>query len=304
MASLTYFENLYSPDHLPTVKQALVWAAAALDTALISDFRLSTEVLLADVLKTDRAGLILAETNRLSESQWSLFQSHTLRRARQEPVAYITGRKEFWSLDFEVNPAVLIPRPETELLVEEGLKWISQRTGPVTVVELGTGSGAVAISLAKSLPQERPVSILVTDISLAALQIASGNARHHAVGEAMAFIQGSWLEPFSARKPWIDLLISNPPYILEAEFFQLPPTVRDYEPTRALKSGQDGLEAIRIILAQAGGHLKKGGRLLLEIGETQGSALSELAQTHKFNEPQILKDYSGKDRIFLASYHG
>jgi release factor glutamine methyltransferase len=304
MTAITPFKNTCSPDLLPTVNQALVWAAASLNDAFISDFRLSAEVLMAAVLESDRTGLILAEKNRLSENQWSLFQSHVFRRARQEPVAYITGHKEFWSLDFVVNPSVLIPRPETELLLEESLKWISQRKIPFIVVELGTGSGAVSVSLAKTLSKEKPLSILATDISLAALQTASGNARRHAVEEAVAFIQGDWLKPFSAKRQWIDLLISNPPYISVKEIFALPPTVRDYEPIRALKCGPDGLEAIRIILNQSGEHLKKGGQLLLEIGETQGSALLELARTHKFIEPQILKDYSGKDRIFSASYYG
>jgi release factor glutamine methyltransferase len=293
-----------TPDTLPTIRQALAWAVNTLNEADIPDSRLSAEVLMGAVLELDRVGFLLAERNRLSTYQCSSFQDMIRRRSRQEPVAYITGHKEFWSLDFEVNPAVLIPRPETELLVEEALKWISRRTVKATLVELGTGSGAVAVSLAKTIPGESPLSILATDIAWPALQTAAKNAERHGLREAMALVQGNWLEPFSHKKSWIDLLISNPPYISEMEPFHLPATVKEYEPVRALWGGRDGLEPIRKIFGQAGKHLKKGGRLILEMGEKQGEKVLELAAAHKFTEPQIRRDYSGKDRIFSASYHG
>jgi release factor glutamine methyltransferase len=291
-------------DPLPTIRQGLMWAVSTLNKADIPDSRLSAELLMSAVLETDRVGLLLAERNSPSAIQWASFQDRVRRRVRQEPVAYITGRKEFWSLDFEVNPAVLIPRPETELLVEEALKWISQRTGQTTLVELGTGSGAIAVSLAKTMAREIPLSLLATDINWTALQTAGKNAGRHGLRDAMSFVRGNWLEPFSDKRRWIDLLVSNPPYISETELFHLPATVKEYEPIRALWGGRDGLEAIRRIFGQAEKHLKKGGQMILEIGENQGKEVLELASAHKFVQPQIRKDYSGKDRIFSASYHG
>lgn len=301
---LPFINPPLSTKTLPPIRQALVWADRFLEEAGIPDSRLSAEVLMGAVLGLERSKVFLAEEKALWENQWSSFQNLVLRRARHEPVAYLTGHKEFWSLDFEVNPTVLIPRPESELLVEESLRWISQWTRPVTPVELGTGSGAVAVSLVKSLAIEKPVNFLATDISWTALRTAAQNAGRHGLSDSIDWVQGNWLEPFSHKRRWIDLLVSNPPYISEMELFHLPATVKEYEPIRALLGGRDGLEAIRMIFGQAAQHLKKGGRLVLEIGETQGHEVLEMASAHKFIEPQIRKDYSGKDRIFSANYHG
>ncbi|MBA4394488.1 MAG: peptide chain release factor N(5)-glutamine methyltransferase, partial [Desulfobacca sp.] len=226
------------------------------------------------------------------------------RRAEHQPVAYLTGQKEFWSLDFEVNPEVLIPRPETELLVEETLKILSSLSGNRFIVELGTGSGAVAIALVKSVPDPKTFCLLATDFSWPALQTAQKNADHHRVRDLISFVQGNWLSSFSSKQRWIDLLVSNPPYISEPDLPHLPLTVKGYEPLAALSGGLDGLDAIRVIFQQASMQLKKGGWLVLEIGDTQASQVLKLAQDHFFIQTTIRRDYAGRDRILKACYHG
>ena len=179
-------------------------------------------MLLGSVLGLDRLGLLLSFDQILREIERRSFEEKVLRRARHEPIAYLTGQKEFWSLNFEVNSNVLIPRPETELLVEEALKILSDRPGNKTVVELGTGSGAVTVASAKSISNPTTSHFLATDLSWPALQTAKKNAARHGVEKIISFVQGDWLTPFSSQRKWIDLLISNPPYVSEAEIFHLP----------------------------------------------------------------------------------
>lgn len=287
-----------------TIRQALDWASRCLKAVDLNDHRLSAEMLLGSVLTLDRLEILLAIDRGLQEKEQHLFQEKVFRRAGHEPAAYLVGRKEFWSLDFEVNPSVLIPRPETELLVEEGLQILSQTSRPLTVVELGTGSGAVAVSLTKSAPQSTIGRFLATDLSLLALQTARKNAHRNRLEHPISFILGDWLAPFSGNPPWIDLLLTNPPYISDGDMAQLPTTVKDYEPIKALSGGPDGLGAIRTIFEQASRHLKKGGWLVMEIGDTQGPQVMTLAQDYFFNPAVIRRDYAGKDRILKACYHG
>jgi len=290
--------------NLWTVDKALNWADEYLLAEGLPDPRLSAELLLGSVLGLDRLGLIVHFDQSLDEPEWNLFQEKVLRRAGHEPIAYLLGQKEFWSLNFEVNPDVLVPRPETELLVEESIEIISDRTGLKTLVELGTGSGAVSIALAKSIVHPGTTQFLATDISWEALRTAQKNIFNHKVEKKIQLVQGDWLKPFSSRERWIDLLISNPPYVSDHEMDNLPLTVKRYEPLKALAGGPDGLEAIRHIFQQADKQLKVGGWLLLEIGETQGNQVLKLAQDHLFNPTTIRRDYAGKDRIMKACYHG
>jgi release factor glutamine methyltransferase len=240
----------------------------------------------------------------LGEKEGGQFREKILRRAEQEPVAYLVGDKEFWSLNFKVNPQVLIPRPETEMLVEEALKVISTHSNPLTLVELGTGSGAVAVALAKSLKPSGTIRLIATDISTEALNTARQNAAYSGVEKSIQWVQGNWLKPFSSRSRWVDLLISNPPYISDSEMDSLPKTVKKYEPLKALSGGKDGLEAFRQIFKQAVPNLKIEAWMLLEIGETQGPELLALAKQNGFNPITILRDYNGKDRVLKACYHG
>ena len=252
----------------------------------------------------DRLELIVKFNQSLDEKEGSIFQEKVLRRAGHEPVAYLIGQKEFWSLNFQVNQEVLIPRPETELLVEETLRILSTQPGPITLVELGTGSGAVSIALAKSLISPTTTRILATDISRTAINMARENAVIHEVEKNIHFIQGDWLRPFSSQSRWIDLLVSNPPYISDLDITHLPLTVKKFEPLKALCGGLDGLEAVRLIFKQAIRQLKIGGWIVLEIGETQGSQVRNLAQEHHLNSITILRDHAGKDRVLRARYHG
>jgi len=292
------------PHKFWTIQQALTWADEYLQAEGLPDPRLSAELLLASVLGLDRLRLIVHIDQFLDEPEWTLFQEKILRRAGHEPIAYLLGQKEFWSLNFEVNPDVLVPRPETELMVEESIEILSDRTGLKTLVELGTGSGAVSIALAKSTALPETIHFLATDISWKALRTAQKNACNHKVEKKIRFVQGDWLGPFSSRERWIDLLISNPPYVSDNEMDNLPLTVKRYEPLKALAGGQDGLEAIRHILQQASKQLKVGGWLLLEIGETQGDQVLNLARGHHFNPITICRDNAGKDRVLKACYHG
>ncbi|MEW6185326.1 MAG: peptide chain release factor N(5)-glutamine methyltransferase [Thermodesulfobacteriota bacterium] len=287
-----------------TIKEALVWGVEFLRSQDIPEARLSAEVLLGNILGLDRSALMVHRDQPLDSTGWRAYKEKIGRRANQEPVAYLTGQKEFWSRDFQVNPEVLIPRPETELLVETALNLTWPDSGLKTMVELGTGSGAIAVTLAKSIPEPGSWRILATDISSGALKTARENARSHGVEEVVKWVRGNWLAPFSCSGRWIDLLLSNPPYIFDEDLEQLPATVRQFEPLAALKGGPDGLEAIRAIFNQAVLHLKLGGWLVLEIGEKQGEPVGELAERFFFNPVEILKDYAGKDRALKACYHG
>jgi release factor glutamine methyltransferase len=286
-----------------TVHQALAWAGAYLEEK-VPDPRLSAELLLGSILGLDRLGLIVHCAQSLDENKRLFFHEKILRRAEQEPVAYLTGQKEFWSINLEVNPAVLIPRPETELLVEQTLSILSHQTAASTLIELGTGSGAVSIALSKSLNHRKTGRMIATDISWGALKTAQKNAALQGVEKSIHFVLGDWLRPFSSQSRWIDLLVSNLPYVSEKEILQLPLTVKRFEPITALSGGPDGLEAFRQVINQARKQLKVGGWMVLEIGETQGPQLLALAQGYCFNPVTILRDYAGKDRVLKARYHG
>jgi release factor glutamine methyltransferase len=287
-----------------TVRECLSWTGAFFERQGIPDGRLSAEVILGSILGRDRVGILIRGNQLLEGRDWQAFQEKILRRAAHEPVAYLVGEKEFWSLTFDVNPDVLIPRPETELLVEMSLSIIEADHNLKNIVELGTGSGAIAIALAKSVSPDRSFCIVATDRSAPALKTAGTNARRHGVQDKVDFVQGDWLSPFSYRQRWIDLLIANPPYIASGEMAGLPVTVKAYEPLQALEGGLEGLGSIRTILSQAKEQLKPGGWLLMEIGELQGEKVLQLASKHHFSPASIMKDYANKDRVLKARFHG
>lgn len=222
-----------------------------------------------------------------------MFQNLITRRINGEPVSYIIGRKEFWSLPFKVNPAVMIPRPETETLVEVALKIFSPCSSP-SILEIGTGSGAISITLATELPQ---ASISAIDISPEALSAAKENAFSHGM-RSIRFIEGNLFEPLEGERTPFDLIISNPPYIPTNEIPHLPPGIRDYEPAIAFDGGADGLTFYRAIVQKAPDYLKPGGYLLLEAGTGQGHDVAKImVETKKFSLPEIIKDLSGIERV-------
>jgi len=215
------------------------------------------------------------------------------RRINREPLAYIAGEKEFWNLSFEVSPAVLIPRPETELIVEAALAR-SGAGAPLAAADVCTGSGCLAIALAH---ERQRATVLATDISAEALAVARRNALRHHVTDRVRFVQCDLLA--DAPGPF-DLIVSNPPYIPEREFPTLQPEVLDYEPAVALVSGGDGLEAIRGLVVQSGVHLKPGGYLIFEFGFGQSDAVREILSGLAFCDVELIRDLQGIPRTAIA----
>lgn len=251
---------------------------------------MEAELLLTRVLHKDRVYLYTHYEAPVNQQERDQYRELIKRRVKGEPSAYISGVKEFMSLEFSVSPAVLIPRPETELLVEKALEILSIRQSG-QVCDIGTGSGAIAVSIAYYAPY---ADVKAVDISAAALEIARKNADRHGVN--INFFQGDLLEPFEDEK--FDLIVANLPYISEAEYQSLSPEIRLYEPELALLGGEDGLDPYRRLVLAASNHLKPQGYMLLEIGAGQGKAAQEMLTG--FVQVELIQDYSGHDRILLG----
>jgi release factor glutamine methyltransferase len=280
--------------------ELLSQGASRLARAGIESARLDAEVLLADALALTREQLLAAAHAPLGAEQAERCEALLLRRLRREPVAYITGRREFWSLDFQVTGAVLIPRPETERLIEAALLLGAQMAShkPLRVLDIGTGSGAIAVSLAKEMAT---ALICATDIAPAALAVARHNALRHRVAHRLRFFCSDMLAALSEKRARFDLLVSNPPYIRRAEIGKLEPEVRDWEPRGALDGGADGLNFYRLIAAQAWRYLNSNGAIVLEIDAAMGFAVAALfQQAERYREVAILQDYAGRDRVVVA----
>ncbi len=255
--------------------------------------RLDAEVLAAHVLGLNRAGLIAAHARALDDDTQRHLELLVQRRERGEPVAYITGRREFWSLPFAVTPAVLIPRPETELLVERALARLPAGT-EAAVVDLGTGSGAIALAIARERPRAR---VVATDASPEALELARANAAALAI-DNIGFFRGEWLAPLTGIT--FDIIVSNPPYIRNDDPHLQQGDVR-FEPRAALASGSDGLDAIRIIVRDARAHLNPGGWLLLEHGHDQAAAIEQLLDRAGYIDIRGYTDLAGHRRVIEAA---
>lgn len=265
--------------------EALMAAQARI--AAISDSpRLDAELLFGHVSGLGRAQVYTRLNEAVDARELDRFEALAARRARGEPVAYLTGRRGFWNLDLRVSPAVLVPRPETELLVEWGLTLLAGRTGP-RIADLGTGSGAIALALAGERPDAR---VEATDAAADALAVARANAQ--ALGlEQVRFTQGHWLEALAPHA--YDLLVSNPPYIAHGD-----PHLEAlrFEPLAALTDGADGLNPLREIIGGARAHLLSGGWLLVEHGYDQGTAVRELFRHAGFVDVATRRDYGGQER--------
>jgi len=259
--------------------------------------RLDAEVLLSYCIRQDRLRLYAHPEDILTQDELQRFQRWIVRRRKGEPVAYITGKKEFWSLSFEVNRNVLIPRPETELLVESIVKVYSSGYGDhhVMILDIGTGSGAISVALASELKNAR---IVATDISQDALAVAMRNSRKNGVSSQISFRWGSLFEPVSEK---FDVIVSNPPYISEDAFLFLPRGVREFEPELALVAGRGGTAFHRDIIAQGYFYLKEGGRLFIEMGADQKDLVSEIFKESAFyDEIAFIRDHTGVERAFTA----
>jgi release factor glutamine methyltransferase len=296
--------------------------------------RLDAELLLAAARGQTRAWLLAQRDEPVDEAAARRFAGFVERRAQHEPVAYILGHKEFYGLDLLVDRRVLIPRPESETLVEQALEWIRQhftvtpsrslenrgrkrelpsppavslkgrgrwRASSCVVVDVGTGSGALALALAAHTPREA-VRLIAADVSLDALAVAQANAARHGLAERIQFVQSDLLAGIDPRA---DLIVANLPYVARAEWGELAPDISAYEPRLALDGGPDGLDLFRTFFAQAATHLAPGGALLLEIGSKQANAVRALAQA-AFPTAQIdiVKDLAGQDRVVRIESQG
>ena len=256
--------------------------------------QLDAELLLGHILRSDRSHLRAHPEAMLDAAQSRRYSQLVEARRRGEPIAYLTGEREFWSLRLKVTPATLIPRPETELLVEQALALIPA-DADWDILDLGTGSGAIALALAKERPRCR---IAAVDVSAAALDVARDNARTLGIGNA-EFLQADWFSAVQGRR--FQMIVSNPPYVGAGDRHLAEGDLR-FEPAQALSSGHDGLDDIRRIVAAAPSHAREQGHLLLEHGYGQAEAVRGLMQTAGFTDIRSVRDLADHERVSLARY--
>jgi release factor glutamine methyltransferase len=281
------------------VQNALAHAARQLEQFGIDSARLDASLLLSHVLGIKRERLMLSPEKELDNNEISAFNAVVARRQQCEPVAYITGKKEFWSLDFYVTRDTLIPRPDSETLVDAALKRVRSRktrmqAKPTTLLDIGTGTGCLLIALLKELPEFRGTGV---DNSERALQVAKENAKRHGVEKRAEFIRSHWCDALDGT---FDLILSNPPYIAETDMAALMPDVARYEPRSALVAGADGLSAYRALAPQVAAKLNPGGTVLFEVGQGQAEKVAALlaAQGLEMQPPE--KDLAGITRCVIA----
>lgn len=280
-----------------TVRRVLDWTTEHLKAKGSETPRLEAEILLAHARNCGRVQLYTQYAEELSDDERGRMRDLVNRRANREPVAYLVGHREFFSLEFRVTPAVLIPRPETETLVVELLER-ARELQPPRILDVGTGSGCIAVAAAVNLPS---ASVTAIDAGDAALAIARENAEAHGVAERITFLHGDLFAPLAAGTRF-DVVVSNPPYVAEADFATLQPDVARHEPRAALVSGIDGLDMIRRLIAEAPGYLKPGGVLMLEIPpEQSGGVQAILHQNPRYDRVEVAKDLARSDRAVIAS---
>ena len=280
-----------------TISKLLQWSATYFKTHHIDSPRATAEILLSHALGAERIDLYLHYDQPLNTEELNRFKAVIKRRTNREPVAYILGHKEFWSLDLEVTPNVLIPRPETECLVEKALANLAadSNAGSKRILELGTGCGAIILALASEKARH---TYWGTDISSAAIQIARQNFIRLGLAANIHFLVADWFAPFAARAGLFDLIVSNPPYVKSAELERLQPEIQAYEPAVALDGSKDGLRCLRHIIQSAHLYLKPGGALILEMGHDQKESLKPIInRCGQYEEVVFYTDYSGYDRI-------
>lgn len=265
----------------------------------VGSARLDAELLLAHVLGMSRVQLYTNYDRPLAKAEVDRFRELLRRRALREPVAYILGKREFWSLEMEVDRRVLIPRPETETLVEAALgalRGMRSRNGSgLRVLDVGTGSGAIAVALAVELPC---VTVVATDLTAAALEVAPRNAARHGVTDRIEFRQGDLYEALAAGEVF-DVVVSNPPYCRQAELADMDPEARDWEPLTALVSGSDGMQVTERLVGRAAEFLRADGCLLFEVG-TQVQSARDLLARDGWREIRVLPDLAGRSRVLAA----
>ncbi len=298
-----------NPDaaHLPGPGEAWTpirltrWSGEYLEGKGIENGRLDAELLLADVLDVARLDLYLQFDRPLRTKEIAAFKALLLRRASREPLQYVLGRTAFRELELRTDPRALIPRQETETLVGEVLAWAGQQNGALTALDVGTGSGAIALSLLKEGPFELAVG---TDVSPEALDLARENARDHGLAERIDLRAGAGFDPVGAGERF-DVVVSNPPYVPEADEGSLQPEIREWEPFKALFAGPDGLEVLLPLVAGVPAFLKPGGLFALEVGDGQSVTVGKaLEETGCFKWVSIRSDLVGRERVVLGVASG
>jgi len=278
-----------------TIREALAEATGKLTTVGVDAPKLVAQVLLAHALGVPRASVLISPPHHvLQPHQIASFRALVARCVEGEPMAYVVGHTEFYALEFQIDRRALIPRPETEQLVELAQRRLSVLNLPsqTLVVDVGTGSGCIIVSLAVKLPNVR---FMATDISSDALALAHDNAKKHKVNSRIQFLRGDLLAPVPVRA---DGVVANLPYVTTAEWQSLPHHIRNHEPRTALDGGADGLDLIRRLFSQASRHVKPDGWLLIEIGSTQGPAVSALArQAFPLAAVNLHRDLAGLTRV-------
>lgn len=280
-----------------TSSRLLTWSVERLIKAGVNSARLEAEILLAKAIHGRRLDVYLEPHRILNLQELCEHQNFIKRRLSREPISYILGQREFWSLDFKVTPEVLVPRPETEVLIELLIEIHGNLPidGSPHILDIGTGSGNIAVAVAKEIPDSR---ITAVDVSPAALAIALENSRLHNVSGQIEFVQSNLFEKVTGQ---FDYILSNPPYIASREIAELMPDVRDYEPQLALNGGEDGLDYYKHIIPGAWERLKDDGVLIMEIGMDQAMDIRCLMDQHGgYEEPEVTPDYSGRDRVISA----
>lgn len=285
-----------------TVRRILEWTTAFFTRKAVDSPRLSAELLLSHVLKQPRIRLYTDYERPLTEGELGAYRDLVKRAGEQEPIAYLTGTAHFFGMELFVSRDVLIPRPDTETLVENVLQTARMETGKESprVLDLCTGSGCIACAIAKHLKTSR---VLAVDLSPAAVEIARKNVEALGLADRVSVEQGDLYEPLSrvVEPQPFDMIVANPPYIPSGQIATLDRSVRDYEPVGALDGGDDGLVLHRRILEQADERLVPGGRVYLEIAFDQGERGLELLKSYDFLvDPVVLKDYGGNDRVIAA----
>lgn len=281
----------------PSAAHLLARAAAQLERAGITTPQLEAAILLAHALGSDRTHLYARLRHPVGPQYVSAFWHCVQRRLRREPVQYITGVQEFWSMTLQVDRRVLIPRPETEVVVEVAVRLLQLQASRPRILDVGTGSGCIAIALAREVPQ---AEVWATDISPDALVVARANAQRQGVCQQVTFLQGDLCSPVPYEAAF-DLLVANLPYIPHDDLAALQPEVRDWEPRGALDGGRDGLECYRRLIHEGWKVLRSGGWLIIEIGHGQRAAMLDLlGQQPHLTAAACVADYAGLDRVIVA----
>lgn len=277
-----------------TISSLLAWTIKYFQSKNIESARLDAEVLLAHLLGQKRIYLYVHFDEPLQQEELNKFHEYVVKRANHMPVAYIIGEKEFMGLTFKVTKDTLIPRPDTEILVENTLSQLNKEQ-ELTLADIGTGSGAIILSLLANLPKATGTAV---DISPNALAVAKENAQNLQIADRCDFVLGDLLAPLGEQK--FDVIVSNPPYIPQKDMENLASDVKDYEPHSALTDNGDGLSFYRRLWSRAQAYLHDGGFMAVEIGIHEAKAVKQLAEANNWHNIKIIKDYAGIDRVVMA----